>query len=607
MPPAGAGRPVPTIHQLVELRAEQQPDAIAVRDRSGALSYRRLVADARSVAVALGRDGVGEGDLVGIVASRDRRTLVALLGVAMSGAAYVPLEPVLPEARLRAIVDEARLAVCLVPDPDDAGPDLGVRRVSVDQLSAGGRSAPRAGTPAEDDPLAYVIFTSGSTGRPKGVLVTHSGVLNLIAHMMQEPGLRAGEVMLGVTTPAFDLSVPDLFMPLISGATLVLAARDECVDGMALRALVETTRPHLMQATPSTWRLLLAAGWPGQSGMRIVCGGEGYEAALGRDLAARVGEVWNFYGPTETTVWSVAQRLASDVTDPIPMGFPIAATRCRVLREDGFPAEAGETGELYIGGAGVARGYLGRADLTASVFVPDPDGGRAFRTGDFVRADPAGRLTFVERRDAQVKVRGYRVELGDIEAAVRSCPGVAQAAAVYLPEPVQSIVAFVILDQQPGADPGSVLEATKRLLPAYMVPTQVLTLDSFPLTPNGKVDRGALAGEAALRTPEPQAVPPLNGTPIEQAVAEVWREVLGGAVRELDDDFFSLGGDSLAATRIVARLSHEFGISLGVAALFEAPTVARLAVAVMGRLLEDADDLERLLDAEAQPDLGASP
>ncbi|WP_375503883.1 non-ribosomal peptide synthetase [uncultured Jatrophihabitans sp.] len=572
-----------TIPERIAAAAAMCPDRVAVRDADGEITYAALARDAAGVAARLRARGTRPGELVGIVASRHRRTVVAMAGVLLAGAAYVPLEPTMPASRLASIAATAALRLCLVPDPAEGCPLPNVTQLAVDD-SAGTVGAEPAPDLAGSD-LAYVIFTSGSTGEPKGVQITHAAVLALLDHMARAPGLSPDEMMLGVTTPAFDLSVPDLLLPIITGATLVLAAREVCVDGRRLGELVDRAHPDLMQATPSTWRLLLAAGWRGRPGLRAVCGGEAYEASLVRAISTVTAGVWNFYGPTETTVWSVSQRLDGEVQDPVPMGFPIAGTWCDVIGDDGTPAGPGRTGELVIGGAGVSPGYLGRPDLTAAAFVEVPGLGRAFRTGDFVRRDAEGRLTFVERRDGQVKIRGYRIELGDVEAAARALPDVEQAVAVTVGRPANAIVAYVTVGRAVDAD--LLRSQLAAALPVYMVPARVEVCLELPLTANGKVDRQALAARAEQApAAEPVVAPDLAGV-TEHLVADLWAEVLAVPAPSRFDDFFALGGDSLAATRIVTRVADSVGVQLDVIDVFQAPTVADFALLLLAAMIAD--------------------
>jgi amino acid adenylation domain-containing protein len=584
MYPSNAGNVVDdpaTLPRLIEEQVRRHPDAVAVRAGQTALTYAQLWSRSGELARAIRAENGGA--LVGVWADRSRAELmVALLGVLRSGAAYVALEPSYPQPRLDAIAKAAGLRAVV-----DGPYELGRQRFSTDEAVA------ESSTTTEDsgldqaapDDLAYVMFTSGSTGDPKGVMIEHRSVVNLLTHMAQAPGLHPGETMVGVTTPAFDLSVPDLFLPLVTGATLVLIDRDVATDGVRLGAELDRIRPHVMQATPATWRMLFTAGWGGAPQLRVVCGGEAYDATLARALARACAGVWNFYGPTETTVWSTSTQLGADSVDPISIGLPLRGTSVYVLDSRGMPVPAGVRGELHIAGAGVARGYLGRPDLTGEAFVDCPFGvgdadsvgsgtvpARMYRTGDLCRVTAAGELSFAGRRDLQVKINGYRVELGEVEAVVSALPGVGQAVAVAKEGSgsVTRLVCYVTGD----VTPEGIRTAAAATLAPQAVPSVVVVLDAFPLTPNGKVNR------AALPEPPERVGAALEG-PFEELVAEVWAEVLGRGTVYADDDIFALGAYSLDIGRIAMRLTAELSLEVGPALIFRHSTVRSLAAELL--------------------------
>ncbi len=422
-------------------------------------------------------------------------------------------------------------------------------------------------------------------------MLEHAGVVNLLDEMAGHPGLAPGEVMVGLTTPAFDLSVPDLFLPLVTGATLVLAPADDARDPRAIARLLDEVGADLVQATPATWRMLCESGWVGRPGLRTVCGGEGYGAELATALLERVAEVWNFYGPTETTVWSVSTRLDPDVTDPLPMGRPIANTTCYILDEQRRPQPLGVPGELYIGGVGLARGYLGRPDLTDERFVADPftevGDGRMYRTGDLVRQREDGTLVFIGRTDHQVKLRGFRIELGEIESALAAQPGIAQAVVTMREDHPgdRRLVAYVVWTSADAFDEAALSAELGRRLPAYMVPSVIVALNEFPLTPNGKLDRKALP-VPGHRVSNVAAVAPRNSR--EAQLLALCHEVLGTDAFGVTDNFFDVGFESIMAARLFTRIERTFGVELPLATVFQAPTVAGLA-----QLLGDTSALVR--------------
>jgi amino acid adenylation domain-containing protein len=590
-------------HELIAAQAARSPDAVAVRCAGRALSYGELEARANRVAHELRELGVAPGQLVGLHLGRSVELLVGLLAVLKAGGAYVPLDPAYPSERLELMARDAGLRVLVTHgDLRERAPQAqSVVCVDDPRLERHPASAPPCEARPED--LAYVIYTSGSTGRPKGVMVEHRNLVNLLASMAERPGLQAGETMLGLTTPAFDLSVPDLYLPLFTGASLLLAQPHESVDPRALATLLDEGQVTVMQATPSTWRMLIEDGWRPSRPMRVVIGGEAVSPLLAARLCELVDEVWNFYGPTETTVWSTCWRLGGP-EEGVPIGRPLANTSCYVLDPHGEPVPAGVRGELYIGGAGVARGYHARAELTAERFLADPfqPGGRMYRTGDLVRVRADGLLQFEGRGDDQVKLRGFRIELGEIETTLAEHPGVGQVLACVREDTPgdQRLVAYHVGDV--AID--ELRELAQRRLPAHMVPGAFVALDELPLTPNGKLDRTALpaprAGAVATLAPR---------TPLEQQLASLWSEVLGTDGIGVHDSFFALGGHSLLVTKMLARLREALGVEVPLRGVYESPTIAELARLVGAALIEaeGLDELELLLaELEQLPEDGVS-
>ncbi|HVK73992.1 MAG TPA: amino acid adenylation domain-containing protein [Kofleriaceae bacterium] len=568
------------IEELIAATARRAPDRVAVRTAAGATTYGELSARAGAIAAALHARGVGPGDRVGLMTERDEHLVPALLGALTAGAAYVPLDPGFPVERLAFMVADAGVAAIVttravatrLPAVIGTTPV-----VCLDEPLPASAAPPAAPRSAADD--AYVIYTSGSTGTPKGVRVPHAAVVNLLHSLAREPGLQASDVLLAVTTLSFDIAVLELLLPLVVGAEIVLATRDEAVDGAALRARLEATGATVMQATPATWRLLLAADWRGNPAFTALCGGEALPPDLAAALLVRVGALWNLYGPTETTVWSTCGRVVAG--EPITIGRPIANTTVHVLDEDLQPVPLGAIGELYIGGDGVTRGYLDRPELTAARFVPDrgrvEPGARLYRTGDLGRWRADGRLEHFGRTDFQVKLRGYRIELGEIEAALAGHPAIAQAVVTTRedrPGDVRLIAYLVARGAVPADD---VLRAhLARTLPDYMVPSRYVALDALPLTPNGKIDRKALPapGGPAVAAAGPTIAP---RTPTEEKVARAFADILALPRLGIHDDFFALGGHSLLAAQMTARLGRDLGRTVPMRAAFEHPTVAALA------------------------------
>jgi amino acid adenylation domain-containing protein len=593
------------VHELIDRHAAQRPDAEAVSCAGRSLTYRELEERSNRLAHELRELGVGPGALVGCYLDRSVELMVGLLGVLKAGGAYVPMDPSYPAERLRFMAADAELAVLLTRSGlrDDA-PAGEASVVCVDEPALERHPATAPPPLAGPEDLAYVIYTSGSTGRPKGVMIEHRNLVNLLASMAAEPGLEAGERLLGVTTPAFDLSVPDLYLPLTTGATLLLATPGEAVDPRALATLLDDGKVSLMQATPATWRMLLEDGWKPSRPMRAVVGGEAVPAALATQLHELMEGVWNFYGPTETTVWSTCWKV-EEPGGTVPIGRPIANTRCYVLDAAGEPVPPGVLGELQIGGAGVARGYLGHEELSAERFLTDPfhEGERVYRTGDVVRLRADGLLEFQGRSDHQVKLRGFRIELGEIEAVLADHPGVTQVLAHVREDSPgdQRLVAYVVGEVAAA----ELTELARHHLPEHMVPSAIVCLQALPLTPNGKIDRGALPAPAGPSAA--QAAPPR--TPVEEHLVELWKEVLGVESVGIHDSFFALGGHSLLVTRMLARVRGAFGVEVPLRQVYEAPTVAQLAESVASSLIdaEEHSEMEQLLaELERLPDEGVS-
>lgn len=585
------------IHELIAAQATRTPDATAVVSSRERLTYAELEARANRLAHHLGTLGVRHDDLVGVHLDRGATMVVAVLAVLKSGAAYVPLDPSFPPDRLAYMAQDANLRLLLTERALGGRLPLGeeTRELCVDDpaevraIAACPVSPPDVPGSARD--RMYVIYTSGSTGRPKGVVLEHRSVVNFLETMADEPGLGADDILLAVTTLSFDIAGLELYLPLMLGARVVIAPVAATVDPQRLLELIAEEDITVMQATPATWRMLVDGGWGAGDtpGLRAFCGGEALPPALAEHLCRRAAEVWNLYGPTETTIWSTLQRIEPGV--PVSIGRPIANTTLYVLDGRRRPTPIGVMGELYIGGAGLARGYHERPELTAERFVPDPFAGpsdapggqRMYRTGDLVRRRPDGSIAFIGRADNQVKVRGFRIELGEIEAVLSRHPDVNEAVVLAVEDPSGNGQLVAYVTQPPGASATrtDLRRAVRSDLPGYMVPAHVVVLDVLPHTPNGKTDRQALpAPDWAEVDRDAPVVAPRDST--EQRLLEVWEEVLGLAALSIEDDLFTLGVDSLRAARLVARIERGFKVAIPVGALFAAPTIAAQARLLQG-------------------------
>ena len=585
-----------TLASLVTAQSGRTPGARAVSaGGAGMTSYAELDAASNRLAHQLRALGVGRGSRVAVAVSRTPALPVALLGVLKAGAAYVPLDPAFPAERLAFMLADAQVSAVVTEEHLRAAlPAHAAPVVSLDgdaaELAAQPDTPPTAGPRPED--VAYVIYTSGSTGQPKGVQIPHRAVVNFLASMRERPGLSASDVLLSVTTLSFDISVLEIFLPLSVGAEVVLASREEAADGEALAERLATSGATVMQATPTTWRLLLESGWRGDGRLKALVGGEAWPDSMARALRECCGSVWNLYGPTETTIWSAVAEVGEG---PVLIGAPVGNTTLHVLDAGLRPVPVGVPGELCIGGAGLALGYLDRPELTAERFVADPlrAGGRLYRTGDRVRRRADGQLEFLGRLDSQVKLRGYRVELGEIEAVLARHPAVAEAVALVredVPGDAR-LVAYLVAaaGQAPGA--GELRSHARASLPDYMVPSAYVLLDAFPLTPNRKVDRKALPAPAAdLAAPAAARVAPR--TEVERILAGIWAQVLGIAEPGVEDDFFELGGHSLLATQVMSRIREQLSVELPLRSLFAAPRIALLADAVTAARAEASGGAE---------------
>jgi amino acid adenylation domain-containing protein len=577
------------LHRLFEHQAALTPDRVAVVFERQSLTYGELDRRANQLAHHLLRLGVGPDVLVGLLVERSLEMVVALLGILKAGGAYLPLDPSFPPDRLANMVDDSKIGVLITHRELELG--LRARPASIvqldsmrDQIATHGTDTPGS-EGLRPDHLAYVLYTSGSTGKPKGVAIPHSAIVNFLLSMQREPGFTSTDTLLAVTTLSFDIAGLELFLPLLCGGKVEIASRDDAVDPRRLMERMRVSGCTMMQATPATWRMLVEAGWKGSTSLRVLCGGEALQPDLAQALLPRCAELWNMYGPTETTVWSTVHRMVS-AAGQAPIGRPIANTQVFVLDPHLQLLPPGVVGELYIGGDGLARGYLYRPELTRERFLANPfaPGALMYRTGDLARWRPDGTLECLGRTDHQVKLRGFRVELGEVEAALRAVPGVREVVVVAerLGSGDPRLVAYWVGE----AERQALYEGARGALPPYMVPSAFARLEAFPLTSSGKVDRKALpepeegswAGAATLR--------PRNDA--ELRVAQVWSDVLGLPSVGVNQDFFELGGTSLLAVRARARLEQEFGVAVPLRLFFESPTVESVA-----RKVNDSSDPNR--------------
>jgi amino acid adenylation domain-containing protein len=585
------------IHELFAQRAAVAKDLEAVAYGDERLTYAELDRRTDRLALHLQRQGVGPDTLVALYVERSLDLMVGLLGILKAGGAYLPLDPFLPRERRAWILADSGAAVVVTQESLARELPAHTRVICLDANGADAVFMQEDGPARPDlsrvhpDNLAYVSYTSGSTGRPKGVQITHRNVINFLRDMEARLRIGRGDTLLAVTTLAFDISVLELVLPLFVGARVALVGPEETADGMLLAESLARHGATLIQATPATFQLLLQSGWRGHRNLKILCGGEALPPELARELLQCGAELWNLYGPTETTIWSAAHPVTPR-PGPVPIGLPIAATSFRVLGPSLELQPLNVLGELHIGGAGLARGYAQRPELTAERFIPDAwsqqAGARLYKTGDLVRIRPDGTIDFFGRIDHQVKLRGFRIELGEIEAVLREHAGVREAVVLLRQDHPGNprLSAYVVAA---GAAEPALAEALRSYLherlPAYMLPSAIVVLDALPLTPNGKLDRQALPAPE-LGSAGASGEPVAPRTALEEQVARIWAEELGAQRVGVESSFFELGGHSLIAARMMHHLRRDLGIDLPLAQLFETPTVAGLATAIARRKVD---------------------
>ncbi len=591
--------PIPAgvcFQQRFEEHACRTPARVAVIAGDCSLTYGELEKRANQIAEHLRARGAGPEKLVALCLKRSADLVAAMLGVAKSGAAYVPLDPAYPKGRISNILEDAaplvvlttRDLIPLLPQ----GPLASARQIiCLDEIApdpSGGSKTYLTDTYLADtsdqraqENLAYVIFTSGSTGRPKGVQITHRSLVNFLESMRAEPGFTADDVLLAVTTPSFDIAALELLLPLYSGATVCIAL--EPGDPASLLADLARYRPTVMQATPATWKLLIAAGWKGDPELKILCGGEALDPDLARSLLVRSGSLWNMYGPTETTIWSAVLRVEHAGAATVPVGRPIRNTGFYVLDALGQPAPLGVAGELWIGGEGVARGYLNRPELTSERFIPSPfshrnSSSRLYRTGDMVRYRADGTLDFLGRMDHQVKFRGFRIELGEIENALRDCDGILDAVTLLREDNGDKrLIGYIACGENEPPANSSLRDRLRAVLPEYMVPASFVSLKQLPRLPNGKLDRAALPAPERDAAANQLAFTPPAST-LQQTIAAIFCNLLNIERVGLDDNFFDLGAHSLQIVKAHAELNQKkIDTKIALISFFQYPTIRSLA------------------------------
>jgi len=577
------------IHQLFEEQVEKTPNAIALVFEEQQLTYRQLNNKANQLAHYLLTKGVKPEVLVGICIERSLEMVIGLLGILKAGGAYLPLDMIYPTERLEFMLKDALVPVLLTQSSLKNGLPKTTAQViclDVEAETLSELSTENLASQVAPENLAYVIYTSGSTGKPKGVQIQHQSLTNFLCSMAKEPGLTQADILLAVTTISFDIAGLELYLPLLKGAQILLVSREVAADGLQLLKKLNQGGITVMQATPATWRLLLAAGWKSSPDLRIFTGGEALSQELAHHLLKKSQAVWNVYGPTETTIWSSILQVGTQETVQTKgglesIGHPIANTQIYLLDQYLQLVPIGVSGELHISGDGLARGYLNRPDLTADKFIPHPfsqyPNARLYKTGDLARYLPDGNIEYLNRIDNQVKLRGFRIELGEIEAVLAQHSEVHEAVVIIREDQPgdKRLVAYLVPKAQ-EVMPSNLRQFLQTKLPDYMVPSAFVKLETMPLTPNGKVDRRALPAPAQTWQ-ETQEVPVAPQDDIENQLTDIWEELLGIRPSSIHDNFFYLGGHSLLVATLVDKIDKQFGKNISAMSVFQAPTIAQLS------------------------------
>ncbi|SDN01167.1 amino acid adenylation domain-containing protein [Daejeonella rubra] len=577
-----------TVHEFVSLNAEKYPDKTAIKYKNSSLSYSELNEKANRIASYLAENQVYKGDTIALILDRSVEMMASLLAIMKSGAAYIPVDPDYPVKRIEYMLADSSVKL-LISSAKYKGrfATQDIKEVILeeigDQLSGYDGKGPEINVQGTD--LAYVIYTSGSTGQPKGIAVEHHSLTNFLCSMQKRPGISAGDKLLAVTTISFDISGLELYLPLISGAELILTDADTAKDGRELLDLVRSEQVSIMQATPSTWRMMLESNWDESFDLKALCGGEALPKDLAQLLLEKCSSLWNMYGPTETTIWSAVKQITNS-EDPITIGSPIDNTQFYILDQHLHRVPIGSTGEIYIGGEGLAREYINKSELTEKSFIKNPFSGgsseRIYRTGDLGKFMPEGEIQCFGRIDNQVKIRGYRIELGAIEEALNIQESIKESVVLAREDRPgdQRLVAYIVHQTEANTiataqEIAAWKNGLKEILPSYMIPGDYILLEKIPLLPNGKIDRKSLPKPNEISNKDKNKELPKTKT--EKLAAKIWEEILSSGPIGLTDDFFELGGHSLLAVQVMIRIEKETGIKLPLTTLFKAPTLNQFA------------------------------
>lgn len=594
--------PKTTLHELFAEQAEKSPNSTALEFENQKITYSELAKTVNQTANYLLDQGVLPGQIIGVSMERSPKLIASLFAILQCGAAYLPLDPKFPTERLEFMLQDSGASFLLTTKALSESLPKGSKNILIEDVisSLDNYSELPIKETVSPEAVTYMMYTSGSTGKPKGVTVTHKNLVNFLFSMAIEPGINVEDKLLSITTISFDIAGLELFLPLIKGALVVFADYETTRDGQLLLDFIQKNKITILQATPTTWQLLLDSGWETQLPLKALCGGEAMPLNLARALTSRCNSLWNMYGPTETTVWSAVKEIHAD-DELITIGHPIGNTQIYLLDEKGQAVESGTIGEIVIGGDGVAVGYWNRPELTAEKFIPDSfstePNARLYRTGDLGKLLPNGEFQCLGRIDHQVKIRGHRIELGEIEATLNSLSGIKQSAVIvsnYLGNE-DKLVAYLKSSEQ-LQDEKTIHEALSKVLPEILIPSKYIWVDEFPITPNGKIDKKNLPVPEYIR---PDSAPLFKkpNTPLEKDIVKIWSEVLQIESIGIDDDFFDMGGSSVLAQKVTSIIRQNLSIDLSVSKIYIHPTIKELS-----KILEETNNKEDVFEFKKNDD-----
>ncbi len=586
---ADFGKPLGIHESIEQIIPQLKPDQTAVVCSGKRMSYRELSDVSDRWAARLQSKGVKQGDFVGVCLPRTVELPAVLLSILKAGAAYVPLDPAFPADRLQYMVEDSAAHCIIITRELQQNFLFSQEKVLyVEDLIADTNGTAYTKYPVTQDTVAYVLYTSGSTGKPKGVVIKHPGVVSELTELADKFGMQNSDRLLAITTISFDLSVLEFFMPLMTGAEIHLTTREESTDPFWMEDYINRNNIRFIQGTPATFDLLFAGGWKGNAHLTLLCGGEAMRIELVKKVLACNREIWNLYGPTETTIWATIARFTPENlhlsrNGVMSIGKPFANTRIFIMDANGQPCPIGVSGELWIGGLGVAVGYLNLPEMNKEKFIPAPDNrGMVYRTGDRVVMDVSGNIHFLNRFDHQVKIRGYRIELGEIETNISTCKGLSQCVVMAVPDSTgnQALAVWFTTTENQLTEEAFVQQCKAALavkLPDYMIPSLWMKLDSFPLTPNRKINKKALPKHRVEVTKPITPAADEVLTPTQEMIRNIWKETLQVEDLQLDADFFELGGHSILAVKMMVELEKATGRRLPIAVLFTNPTLRKLS------------------------------